>query len=207
MSYVPGFGNLLWLLGVLGSSAGFLYGIQFVDGDWKRCDRERLWTVWTFAGILSCMGLLSLAEQESPLAKVCLMALAIYLTVCTVMDNILCEVNDVVQYLGVLGGAVYVLQRNPQPQVGVSLILFAGLQHFLFLRYYGGADGMAFLICALYLAGMGKEADCFLFHMTLSYILLAIVQGIAGNISKKGKLITPVAMLPYICGSFLLMLL
>ena len=205
MNYVQGFGNLVWILGVFGISGGILYGIQFVDKDWRLCDREWLWTLWMADCIIMVIGLYGPTEQAEPLAKVCLMILAIYLVICTVMDSILCHVNDVIQYPGVIGGGLLALCTDIKPMVGVSLILFAWMQYAFFLKYYGAADGMTFLICALYLAGMGKEIDTYLIHMILCYVGLAMVQGLQGNINKRGKLIEPVPMLPYISFSFLLM--
>ena len=206
MNYVPVLGSLIWFMGLFGVSALLLYGVLLMDEDWKCCDREWLWMVWLVACLAGCLGFWGVLKYAEPVFNACLFLLAVYLVVCTVMDSMLCKVNDFMQYVGVIGGSVCIWYQTPEPGIGISLIFFAGMQYFLFLKMYGGADGMGFLICALYLAGMGRGIEDYLFHMLLCYFTLAIVQGLQGNITRKGKLVNPVPMLPYLSFSFLILI-
>lgn len=205
MNYIPDLGSFIWFLGLLGGSALILYGLPHIDQEWKLCDREWFWMLWLVACLAGSVGFWGLVAYAGPLYKACLLNLAIYLVVCFVMDSMLCKVNNFMQYFGILGGIICALYNQPEPEVGFSLIFFALIQYVVFLKMYGGADGMSFLICALYLAGMGKGIESYLFHMLLCYVLLAVVQAIQGNITKEGKLVEPVPLLPYISLSFLIM--
>lgn len=207
MNCAPDFVDLLWLTGSFVFSAVVLYGFCEVDKTWAECEKKWLWFLWGFTALLINVGLYEQFMHGGWVVKLSILLLAVYLIVSVVMDSMLCLVNDAVQYIGLTGGVIYILFKNPLPQMGVWLILFVVMQRVFFLRYYGAADGMSFIICALYLAGTGKEIDSYLLHMTISYILLAVVQGVFGNISRKGHLVEPVGMLPYIAmGFFLLML-
>lgn len=206
MNCVPDFVDLLWVIASFVLSAAVLYGFCKVDRTWAECEKKWFWFFWGFTTMLTNVGLYEAFVQEGWEVRISMLLLAVYLTVSVVMDSMLCLVNDAMQYVGLTGGVLYILVNNPLPQAGVWLILFVVMQRLFFLRYYGAADGMSFLICALYLAADGKEIDDFLLHMTISYILLAVVQGVSGNISRKGRLVEPVGMLPYIAmGFFMLM--
>ncbi len=206
MNYVPDFGKWIWLLGTVCCSGIILYGFSVLDEDWKSCDKEWLWSVWTGGMMIGCLGFLGKVQEATPIEKVCWMAIVVYLIVCTVMDIVLCQVNDVLQYLGVLGGAVFLWNRETSAWAGISLILFVIIQYFGFRKLYGKADTMAFAICAMYLAGLGGDTEHCLWHMTISFILMAVVQAFAGNINKRGELCKPVPMLPYISVGFLLLM-
>ncbi len=206
MKYVQDFGDVLWFFGIFGGSALLLQGLCMVDRVWRECNKSWFWFLWGFSALLTGMGLHKQSEEASAIEVVCLVILAIYLIICTVMDSMLCLVNDVVQLIGVTGAILFVLFRPVCPVIGVSLILFTLFQKVIFLRFYGGADGMAFLICSLFWAGMGKEIDCYLMHMTVSYVALLVVQVLSGNVSLKGKLKEPVAMVPYITLCFLFLI-
>ncbi len=206
MKYVQDLGDVIWFFNVFGFSALVLQGMRMVDRVWMECNRNWFWFLWGFTALFTGMGLYELANNVEAAEFVGLVILAIYLITCTVMDSMLCLVNDVVQLMGLAGAILFVLVKPIQPVVGVSLILFAILQKMVFLRFYGGADGMTFLICSLFWAGLGKEIDCYLMHMIISYVLLLIVQVLSGNVSIKGKLKEPVAMVPYIVLSFLFLL-
>lgn len=206
MSYVPDFADIVWILGLFAFSGGVLYITPYVDDDWKYCDREWLWMLWFVTGLIGSLGFYSVMDNAEPVPKLCWLILAGYLVICSVMDSMLCQVNDFVQYFGVVGGVIFVLYGQPEPEVGIYLILFGLLQYFLFMKMYGKADGMAFQICALYQAGMGRGMEAYLFHMIFCYLLLAVIQGFKKNINEKGNLKEPVALLPYISAGFLFLI-
>lgn len=88
----------------------------------------------------------------------------------------------------------------------LSLAVYALLQEIFFAGFYGRADCHAFCLCALAQAGLGMGMTAFWAHMTLSFALLAIVQGCCCNIGKHGRLNMPVPFLPYITAAFLIIL-
>ncbi len=85
----------------------------------------------------------------------------------------------------------------------LQLLLFMILQQFLFVRFYGRADCHAFCFCAAYLWLWDRGIYSYLFHMLCALGLLAVIQGIKGNISASGNLKMPVAFIPYIIASYL----
>lgn len=91
---------------------------------------------------------------------------------------------------------------------GVSLECAGGLGLFIILqlkffsKLYGRADCYAFCVCATAEAAAGLRLAGFLAHMLGAFCLLAAVQGIRGNIDKRGNLKRPVPFLPYITLAF-----
>jgi len=121
---------------------------------------------------------------------------------CSVTDHQTYMVYDVFQYLGI-GLSSYLLLRNPYKLcIGISLILFALMQYLVFMKMYGKADGMVLLTAAVAEASLGYDIRMYLLHMIIAYLLLSVVQGIKGNIGRKGRLAKPVAFLPYIMIGF-----
>lgn len=84
----------------------------------------------------------------------------------------------------------------------LQLLLFMTLQQLLFSRFYGRADCHAFSCCAAYLWIWNRGIYSYLFHMLCALGLLALMQGIKGNISASGNLKTPVAFIPYIAAAY-----
>lgn len=84
----------------------------------------------------------------------------------------------------------------------LELVIFILLQLLLFSRMYGRADCYAFCVCAVAEAAVGLPLSGYLFHMLLSFLLLAFVQGLRHNIDKGGNLRRPVPFLPYITLAF-----
>lgn len=89
-------------------------------------------------------------------------------------------------------------------QYPLSLWELAGLSIFLLMqelfcaKFYGRADCHAFCICAVAESIFGMDITGFLIHMILSFMLLATVQFLKGNVTDRGKLKTPVPFIPYI---------
>lgn len=206
MSYAPDFVSILWVPGIFVLSGGILHATIQIDEDMKDCNRKQLWKAWFVSCIVATLGFGVCMWEEEPVARVCLLVLAVYLVVCSVMDSMLCMVNDFMQYIGIAGGGALLLYQMPRPEIGISLLLFALIQYGLFRKMYGSGDVMGFLICALYLAARSKDIEGYLFHMAACYLLLAVVQGVKGNITKKGQLASPVPLYPYISTSFLLII-
>ncbi len=75
-------------------------------------------------------------------------------------------------------------------------------QELLFSKMYGRADCHAFCACGMVLLALGGGLEGCLFHIITAFGILAVVQGVRGNIGKGGKMRRPVAFLPYITTSF-----
>ena len=107
-------------------------------------------------------------------------------------------VYDILQVPVIVIGACFAIYNVNDCGIGMSLFLFALMQGILFKKMYGAADVLFFLNSALLLTTLGYQLKDFLIMMLLSYLLLAIVQIKKRNVSRKGNLIEPVAMFPYI---------
>lgn len=83
-----------------------------------------------------------------------------------------------------------------------GLLLYLLLQEFLFCRMYGRADCHGFVLCAVaqYLCGINMSG--YVYHMTIAFGMLGIVQLVRKNVNCKGNLKQPVAFLPYITAAF-----
>jgi hypothetical protein len=77
------------------------------------------------------------------------------------------------------------------------------IQEHIMCRAYGRADSHAFSCCALFFCFAGYGLEAHILHMCLSLGFLTIIQLIGGNIRGNGKLRHPVAFIPYISVSFL----
>lgn len=74
----------------------------------------------------------------------------------------------------------------------------------IFRHLYGGSDCLAYILCAMYLAGCGKDLTDYLLFMLLAVGLELIVQVKNNNINiKEGKLKQPKALIPYIAAAML----
>lgn len=144
-----------------------------------------------------------LSSPQRPLLWLGYLMLAVYLTVCAITDLQTCKVYDILQVPAAVAGAVLCLYQAPLPGGGKGLVIFALLQYFLFMRFYGEGDVMAFQICSLYLVARGGDLQTLLLHMALAFILLGGVQVLRRNINQKGNLKVPVPFLPYIACSLL----
>ena len=134
------------------------------------------------------------------------LVLHIYFLCCSVTDYQTCQVYDIFQYIGIAASAYLLLTGNTDIMTGFSILLFGLVQYFLFMRLYGTADGMTFLIAALAEGAMGYHITGYLFHMIVAYLMLSLIQAIKGNIGCRGRLKKAVPFLPYITVSFWVML-
>lgn len=100
------------------------------------------------------------------------------------------DIDGITQLLKVLSGVTF----------------FIIVQFILFRRLYGIADVKAFCCCALMIFSWGGDLLVMLLHMGVAFLLLAVVQGLKGNINRLGNLKKPVAFIPYISCAFFLSL-
>lgn len=130
-----------------------------------------------------------------------------------ITDSFLCQVHCFVWWLGMAAGILLGMVspdgalKSPSvwPSL-VGLLVFGVLQYGVFGRTYGRADCHAFFTCALVETALGAGMATYLMQMIVAYLLLIIVQAGKKNITKHGRLQTPVPFLPYINLSFWLTL-
>lgn len=143
-----------------------------------------------------------LVKEEMSLLFAGWIGVHIYFMIASMTDSMTCKVYDVFQYPALVSALLLVIEKIPAPQAGVSILVFALLQYFVFMRFFGAADGMAFLIASLAEASLGYDITMYLLHMIVAYLLLCAAQLIRKNVGKDMKLKVPVPFLPYIMISF-----
>lgn len=202
MRYGPDCVKLLVPGGIFLMSMALLRLFRRIDEEMQICSIYELRRKWLiYAGFISVGTLL--LEYNDGKSIISIILLGVYLVVCTVTDILIYQVYDVMQFLGILGGGIWLVLQKPEKSIGFSIIIFALIQYFILMQMYGKADGMGYCICSLYLAGNGMDLEGYLYHMGISFGLLAITQGMRWNISRKGNLKKPVALYPYITISLL----
>lgn len=126
--------------------------------------------------------------------------LAAYLLVAAIQDDQTYEVYDILHILALPAGIAFIV-ASPSGEKMISLAIYAIIQVGIFMRMYGSGDGLAFLVCAIYESRFGEGLSTYLLHMATVFVVLAVVQGVRRNISKKGNLKKPVALVPYIAAT------
>lgn len=108
---------------------------------------------------------------------------------------------DFTWWVGAAAGLLLVRARQVCVPV-LAVLGFVLLQELFFSGFYGRADCHAFSLCALTQGAFGLGLRAYLLHMAAAFFLLMAVQGIKGNIGKRGNLKKPVPFLPYIGVAF-----
>ncbi len=164
----------------------------------------------SLGGICVVMGTMASQVQEAWIGLS--VVLGCLLAAC-VTDRRYCMVHNFVWWIGGAAAVVMVLregilsygEKNFFEDL-IFLTVFLFLQLFFFSKMYGKADCYAFCVCGLTLFGLNMHIyHCFM-HMLVAYFILFILQFLRKNIAKTGNLKTPVAFLPYITASFLIIL-
>ena len=124
------------------------------------------------------------------------------LTAAAYMDNRDCWVYNYVWWWCLPWAAILGLTEDGEGKNVIAVLLFIGLQQLFFSKLYGRADCHAFSVCALAECGNRAGMLFYLEHMLSAVLLLALVQLIAGNVSRSGRLRTPQPFIPYITASF-----
>lgn len=126
------------------------------------------------------------------------------LTVAALCDYCTAEVYDITFYPAMLAGCGYLLFCGSRTEIW-NLAVFAALQALIFRRMYGGADCLAFCLCAVCRAVFHGTLLDDLLQMLLTFVLLAAVQLLKRNVNRKGNLKEPVPLIPYIAAAMLLL--
>lgn len=179
-----------------------LRGMMLVDKDHgMELDRRKGWLL--VMGSTAAAGIWQMTTVTPGGQFQCAwLLLHIYFLSCSMTDIMTCQVYDIFQYLGIAAAGYLLLGSGTSARIGVSVILFAWLQYLIFMKLYGEADGMAFLVAALAEGALGYDIEMYLVHMIFAYLLLSLTQIVKGNIGTGGKLKVPVPFLPYITVGF-----
>ena len=147
-----------------------------------------------------------ISGQGEFLTRLSLSLLIGCLLLACITDIAICQVYNFVWWISGAAVAVLFTGRRLEASAVWEIMLFVVVQLALFARMYGKADCYAFCVCAIAEAGLGFGPAGFLMHMLVSFLLLAAVQALRGNIGSGGRLKRPVPFLPYITAGFYLML-
>lgn len=183
---------------------------RFDDQEWTIYGRH--WSVMAVVGAVNS-SLICIVAAGKNIQGILLAMLAGILLFACITDSLRCQVFRFVWWLeAVAAGLLYGIQAgcngycNDTHTFLVEFLLYTILQELFFSRFYGRADCHAFVLCALVGSLYGMTMREYLIHMLVSFGLLAIVQGLRRNISRKGNLKQSVAFLPYITIAFWIIL-
>ena len=205
MSFEPVYVRVLWCVVVIAAVEGVLRFLYIQDEDMHNFK----WRIWRLCGAVTamlCSFFLYPGEDGEVFGLVGFFCINLYLAAGVAMDILLKQVTDLVQYGGLVGGGILILQMSPPPEICKELILYTFIQYCVFRKMYGRADVIGFVLCALFLAATGKGIGVYVGHMSLSFGMLAMVQAFRRNIASNGNLKQPVALFPYIMCGFLLII-
>lgn len=121
------------------------------------------------------------------------------MVIASVMDLKEKKVYDLVWIVCITASAFFIITERSLMLLDLpGLLLYVIVQEFAMGKVYGRADSHAFTSCAFYFAGFGRTIDVYVFHLSVTFIMISAVQMIKKNTDKRGKLLEPVAMVPYI---------
>lgn len=205
MNFGPVFAKVSLAIAIYGGAAGLLRLFYEIDDELKSCGKERVRKSRIFYSTMVCVPLFIKMSMTHPAVWISIWLLGVYLAVASATDALIYQVYDILQYVGVLGGGIWLWLQCPSQSQGISLLLFAAVQYLVFMRMYGKADGMGYCICALYLSGKGLGLDGYLYQMLAGFLILTVVQLVKRNVSDNGKLKQAVALYPYITCGFMVL--
>ncbi len=166
----------------------------------------KTWILFGIGGLLLTDLWVKIARNESVLIQVAWLVICVYFLSSALVDSMSHYVYDWFQIWGMAAAVYLALQQSGSSfeciRMGGSLIIFAILQAGIFMRLYGEADGMTFLVAALAESFLGYGIRMYLLHMIVSYLLLAFVQICKRNVGSRGSLKIPVPFVPYIMFGF-----
>ncbi|MCR4792831.1 MAG: hypothetical protein K5871_08770 [Lachnospiraceae bacterium] len=117
-------------------------------------------------------------------------------------------VADLIWYVSALDILTMMIFRGSGISPGnlMEALLVIIIQEQVMSRYYGRADSHAFSCCALYMAVVWDCLESHVLHMSLSLLLLTLVQLLKHNICRGMKLKEPAPFIPYILLGFMAVL-
>lgn len=164
---------------------------------------------WQHCGSLLYLVVFWMLQGQPPDPEMLLQAFGISaLLLAAWIDHYVQSIPDMIYVPGFVSGTAWLILQQPPAEVTNSLLIFVGLQAVIFRRLYGGSDCIAYCLCALYLAGTGGGLLEDLLFMLLTVGIEALVQIVHHNLDfRHGRLIRPVALIPYMAVSMLLWIL
>lgn len=198
--------DVVWIGMVAGGPGVLLRRLHFLDEDLSKVSIRQIYRLWLIYSLVTSVILLPHIKAGTGVVRVAYGLLAGYFILCSVMDTVLEMVFDFFHYIGLLGGCLLLVSSHPVPGTIMDLLLFVGIQWVWFRKMYGPADVAAFMVCAVYLAAEDRGMEGYLLHMAVTFLLLGVIQGCKGNVSNKGNLKRPVALLPYITIGFFIII-
>lgn len=166
----------------------------------------KTWILFGIGGLLLTDLWVKIARNQSVLIQVAWLVICSYFLSSALVDSMSHYVYDWFQIWGMAAAVYLALQQSGSSfdriRIGGSLIIFAILQAGIFMRLYGEADGMSFLVATLVESSLGYGIRMYLLHMIVSYLLLALVQICKKNVGGRGSLKKPVPFVPYILFGF-----
>ena len=145
--------------------------VLLFDPDFKGFSKERIWKEWLLFSVLFSVEMCVFLLTDRQIHNISTLFIMVYFTVCSVMDVLLFQVNDFMQFVGIIAGGIRLAAGMPSERIGIGLILFALIQYFVFRRLYGTADCMGFIICSLFSAGRGLGMESYLTSMLFCFCL------------------------------------
>ena len=115
------------------------------------------------------------------------------------MDLLWKEIYDFVWVIALAAETAALFFGGGPDKMGLaSMAIYFVIQEAAMAKVYGRADSHAFCCSAVAITASGGGIEYYTLHMSVTWVLLAAVQTLRGNITKKLKLRQPVAMVPYI---------
>ena len=188
--------TILWILLAYGSYQ-IGWQLQLQDPDPKLSDTlQRKCCKWQHLIVFAYLLLFRWAEicqsEQRDVMQITQAYMIGSLLLAAWIDHYIQLIPDMVYVPGLAGGIVWLIYSNPGEDIVINLLIFVAIQMFIFRRLYGGSDCLAYILCAMYLAGCGKDLTDYLLFMLLAVGLELIVQLKNNNINiKEGKLKQP----------------
>lgn len=200
--------TVLWILVAYGS---YLIGwqLQLQDPDQRLRDALQDKSCQWQHGLSFFYLVIFWSQRQQPEPEVILQAFEVSaLLLAAWIDHYVQSIPDMIYVPGFAAGIAWIILQHPSAEIIGNLIIFVGLQAVIYRRLYGESDCIAYSLCALYLAGTGGDLLDDLLFMLLTVGIEAVVQISHHNLDfRHGRLIRPVALIPYMAVSMLLWIL
>ena len=200
--------TILWILQAYGSYR-IGWQLQLLDPNPGLCDTlQSKYCKWQHLIAFMYLSLLGsvMGDPDKEVMQLLQAYVLSSLILAAWIDHYIQLIPDIIYAPGLAGGILWLIYDNPGVHIIINLIVFASIQILIFRRLYGESDCLAYILCAVYLAGSGwgKKLTDYLLFMLLTVIIELVDQIRKKNILKNGRLKRPVPLIPYIAGAMLL---
>ena len=200
--------TILWILQAYGSYR-IGWQLQLLDPNPGLCDTlQSKYCKWQHLIAFMYLSLLGsvMGDPDKEVMQLLQAYVLSSLILAAWIDHYIQLIPDIIYAPGLASGILWLIYDNPGVDIIINLIVFASIQILIFRRLYGGSDCLAYILCAVYLAGSGwgKKLTDYLLFMLLTVIIELVDQIRKKNILKNGRLKRPVPLIPYIAGAMLL---